>query len=140
VVMSSISQAEYDALLAKRPAKGWRQKARGLTNHRRSEMNKTEAAYGLELSVLKAAGKVEWFEFQPMRFKVGKDDSGRDAWYTPDWISMLSDGALEAVDCKGSGPIQEASYVRIRAAALLYPIRFIIARMQKNGSFERREI
>jgi hypothetical protein len=136
----SISPAEFEALKSRKPAGNWRQHARGLSNHRRSEMNKTEAAYGLELSILQAAGKVEWFEFQPMRFRVGKDDSGRDAWYTPDWMVMQPDGNLEAVDCKGSGPIQEASYVRIRAAALLYPIRFVIAQQQRNGGFERREI
>jgi len=44
------------------------------------------------------------------------------------------------VDVKGSGPIQEASLVRIKAAAQQFPFRFVIAQQQKNGGFERREI
>ena len=135
MVMSSISQAEYDALLAKRPAKGWRQKARGLTNHVRGQMTKAEALYDQELTMLKAAGAVEWYAYEAVRLRIGAG-----AFYCPDFDVMYSSGYLEYVDVKGSGPIQEASLVRIKAAAQQFPFRFVIAQQQKNGGFERREI
>jgi hypothetical protein len=116
------------------------QKARGLQNHNRSQMNATEALYELQLMALRASGVIEWYEFQCWRFKVGKDDNGTDAWYTPDFGLMYSDGRLEAVDVKGWGPIQEASLVRIKAVAMRYPIQFVIAQKQRNGEFERHEL
>ena len=130
-----ISEAEFAVLKNRKVAANWRQRARGLTNHRRGEMTKAEAMYDQELAVMKAAGLIEWYAYESATFKLGVD-----ARYTPDFMVMLADGTLEAVDVKGGGMVQEASMVRIRAFALQFPIRMVIATLQKNGGFERKEI
>ena len=141
---SGLTLQQFDEIMNRAPVKSSvqsaAQKARGLQNHNRSQMNATEALYELQLMALRASRVITWFEFQCWRFKVGKDGGGTDAWYTPDFGLMYADGHLEAVDVKGSGPIQEASLVRIKAAAMRHPIQFVIAQKQKNGEFERREL
>jgi hypothetical protein len=133
-----ITEAEFQSLLHGQPTRSSSQKARGLAPHIRGKMNGTEAAYEMELKALQAAGKVLWYAYESIRFLVGKDDSGQNAWFTPDFTVLGSDGFLEVVDVKGGGPIQEASLVRIKATALHFPVRVVIATKQKNGSFERR--
>lgn len=107
---------------------------------KRGQMNRTEAAFAAELELRKAAGEVRLWRYEAVKFVVGEST----CFYTPDFMVLLADDTIEFVDVKGSGPIEEASKVKIKAAALQYPeFRWVIAqalRKKDGGGFGRREI
>lgn len=97
-------------------------------------MNKTEAAYAEHLEMLKRAGEVQWFKFEPFKLRLA------DAtFYTPDFTVLLSNGLLEMHEVKGFW--EEDARVKIKVAAELYPFRFIAvtAKPKKDGGGWRVE-
>jgi hypothetical protein len=93
-------------------------------------MNKTEAAYAAHLECEKQAGRVLWYKFEGMKFRLA--DS---TFYTPDFAVMVSDGNLEAHEVKGHW--QDDARVKIKVAAGMYPVKFIA--VIKNGAGWKRE-
>lgn len=62
--------------------------------------------------------------------------------YTPDFAIWLADGSMEFVDCKGSGPMDDKSRVKMKCAAEKFP-QFLFAieqrQTKKNGGGWKRE-
>lgn len=100
-------------------------------------MNKTETAYAAVLDASKAAGRVVWWAFEGMRFRLAEG-----AWYTPDFAVMVVDDSelehggplrLELHEVKGHW--REAARVRIKVAADRFPFPFkaVRKRRQRDG-------
>ncbi|KMN88103.1 hypothetical protein VL04_17545 [Chromobacterium violaceum] len=91
-------------------------------------MNKTEAAYAQYLEAQKVAGRVAWFKFEGLKFRLA--DS---TFYTPDFAVMLAGGEMEAHEVKGFW--QDDARAKIKIAADMYPFRFVAikARPKKDG-------
>jgi hypothetical protein len=98
--------------------------------HKPGEMNQTESAYAELLQVRKLAGEiVEWW-FEGITFKLADD-----LRYTPDFAVQLADGSMEFIDCKGAGPIDPKSLVKIKAAAeKFFQFQFVIEKKQPKNS------
>lgn len=84
-------------------------------------MNKTEADYALHLSQQQQAGRVLWFRFEGMKFRLADN-----TFYTPDFAVLASDGVLECHEVKGHW--QDDARVKIKVAADQYPLRFLAVR------------
>jgi hypothetical protein len=99
-------------------------------------MNKTEAAYAMELELRKHAGEVAWYSFEAMTFKLAKDTR-----YTPDFVVMLADGSIELHEIKGF--FEDHAKVKVKVAASMFPFVFRIVRAKAKrdgGGFEIVEV
>jgi hypothetical protein len=96
-------------------------------------MNKTEQAYGQYLDTLKFAGEVRWWAFQPVRLLIAQGDKA--AYYRPDFWVQLADGSFEFHETKGFE--REAALVRIKVAAGLYPIPFVLVKRDGGMGWTR---
>lgn len=88
------------------------------------EMNRLEARYAQQLEARKAAGEILWYEFEAVKLKLGND------WKTTilvDFFVMLANGELEAHETKG-GWFPEHNRAKLKVAARLFPLRFILVR------------
>lgn len=94
------------------------QRVQALGRLKAGAMNKTEAAYAELLEQQKRAGKVAWFRFEGMKFRLA--DS---TFYTPDFCVMLISGELEMHEIKGFWT--DDARVKIKVAADMYPMRFV---------------
>jgi hypothetical protein len=95
---------------------------RALGRLKSGQMNATELRYSKTLELKKQAGEILWYHFEGLRFRLA-DATG----YTPDFIVMTSTGQLEAHEVKGAKAIfQDDAKVKIKVAASMYPIRFIV--------------
>lgn len=84
----------------------------------RGTMNNTEASYAIHLDSLKLAGLVQWYDFESVTFKLGKD-----CRYTPDFLVMVADGTLECHEVKGFWA--DDAKVKIKLAAEKFPFKFV---------------
>lgn len=95
-------------------------------------MNKTEALY--EATVLKPAlmaGEVAWYKFEGLKLRLADN-----TFFTPDFAVMLSTGAMQCHEVKGSPRIfADDAKVKIKVASDLYPFLFITAfpQSKKDG-------
>lgn len=80
-------------------------------------MNKTEAAYAQRLELLKHAGEIQWFEFEPIKLRLADN-----TFYTPDFAVMAADDVLEIHETKGFWT--DDARVKIKVAAAKFPFRF----------------
>lgn len=94
----------------------------------KSKMNKTESAYSQHLEMMRRAGRVLWYRFEPMKLRLADG-----SYYKPDFGVMTSAREFELHETKGFW--REAARVRIKVAAELYPFRFIAvtAKPKKDG-------
>lgn len=100
---------------------------------RRGRLNKTEAAYELELRARKMAGEVRWYGFECVKLRLADG-----AWYTPDFLVVLADGSIEAHETKGH--MREAAAVRIKVAREMHPwltVVIVKAQSQRGGGFDK---
>lgn len=100
---------------------------------RRGVMNKTEAAYELELRARKMAGEVRWYGFECVKLRLADG-----AWYCPDFLVELADGSIEAHETKGH--MREAAAVRLKVARELHPwltVVIVKAQSQRGGGFDK---
>lgn len=91
-------------------------------------MNKTEAAYALELEALRSKGLLAWWRFEGVKLRLA------DAtFYTPDFVVMQSSGVLAMHEVKGF--MTDKANVKLKVAASLFPFRFVLVRQvaKKNG-------
>ena len=91
-------------------------------------MNKTESSYAAHLEELKYTGRVLWYKFEGMKFRLADN-----TFYTPDFMVMRSDGWLEAHEVKGFW--MDDARAKIKIAADMYPLQFIAVkvRAKKDG-------
>jgi UDP-N-acetylenolpyruvoylglucosamine reductase len=100
---------------------------RAVTRLPKGIMNKTEAEYAQSLEYLKKTGRVLWYKFEAIKFRLA--DS---TFYTPDFIVMPADLTLEAHEVKGFW--RDDARVKIKVAADIYQmIKFIAVKKVKNG-------
>jgi hypothetical protein len=95
------------------------------------KMNKTEIAYADLLEMRKRIGEVAWYAFEPVNLRLGVN-----CFYSVDFLVMLKSGELECHEVKGYWT--DDALVKIRAAAAIFPFRFISKRLVK-GQWETRE-
>jgi hypothetical protein len=98
---------------------------------KQGERNKTEAAYEQHLKLLMHSGEVAWFAFEGIKFRLADK-----LFYTPDFSVMLSSGAMECHEIKGSRAIfQDDAKAKIKMAAKDYPFvfRVIYPRTKRDG-------
>jgi hypothetical protein len=81
-------------------------------------MNKTEAAYAVDLDLLKHGGRVLWWRFEGLKLRLADN-----TFYTPDFAVMQSSGLMECHEVKGFWT--DDARAKIKVAADLYPFRFI---------------
>lgn len=111
------------------------QRMQALGRLKQGQMNKTEAAYAAWLESEKQAGRVVWFAFEALKFRLA------DAtFYTPDFAVQLASGELQAHEVKGHW-IDDAR-AKIKIAAELFPVAFIAvqAKAKKDGGGWSREV
>ncbi len=98
------------------------------------QMNKLEARYAEYLKEQQRMGYVEWFAYEGVKFKLADK-----TYYTPDFIIMRPDGAIEIHDTKGTTTAkrksgervkqpfyEEHSAIKIKACADKFPFRFFM--------------
>jgi hypothetical protein len=90
------------------------------------EMNKTELAYSEFLEGLRMAGKVSWWSFEAVTFKLAADTR-----YTPDFLVMLPGGEMECHEVKGFW--RDDARVKIKVAAAMFPFQFLAVSKSKAG-------
>lgn len=92
------------------------------------QMNKSEAAYGGHLELLKRAGEIQWYRFEGIKLRLADN-----TFYTPDFAVMVDDGVMELHEVKGFW--QDDARAKIKIAADMYPFRFkaFKARAKKHG-------
>jgi hypothetical protein len=91
-------------------------------------MNKTEAAYAVDLRDAQSLGDIQWYLFEGIKLRLA------DAtFYTPDFVVMASDNVLECHEVKGFWT--DDARVKIKVAAERFPFRFkaIKARAKRDG-------
>ncbi len=100
-------------------------------------MNQTETAYAELLQARKLAGEIIDWQFEAVTFQLAKLCT-----YKPDFMVTLLDWTIEFVDCKGGGPQDDKSRVKVKVAAeKFWQYRFVIEQRQakKNGGGWKRE-
>lgn len=97
-------------------------------------MNKTEADYASLLKLRKHANEITWYAFEAMTFKLAPDTR-----YTPDFIVLTREGYLEAHEVKVKAIFRDDAKAKIKIAASMFPIKFVIAYAQPKkagGGFQ----
>jgi hypothetical protein len=80
-------------------------------------MNKLEAAYAQQLEAERRAGSVAWYAFEIAKWRLADK-----TFYTPDFLVMRADGALECHEVKGFW--EDDARVKIKVAAATIPVAF----------------
>lgn len=104
-----------------------------VTMHGR-KMNTLESAFAAEWLVPQLAAKlIQWFEFEPVRLRLGGS-----AFYKPDFLVIDANGQIVAYETKGHW--REAARARIKIAAGRFPwIRFLAVKMDRRTGWEFEE-
>lgn len=102
--------------------------------------SKTERAYASDvLAPLKLAGKIIDYWHDPLKLRLAAK-----TYYTPDYMVLLEDLAIEMIDVKGrkgDGPwVEDDAAVKIKVAAQLYPFVFALVWPSRGGGWSRRTI
>ena len=134
--------------------------------HKPGKMNQLEKSYANHLALLKAAGEIEDFAFEPEKLRIGDN-----CHYTPDFrvirndkeidskmklllqhpdIELISGGTIEFHEVKAAWKVkgkpgevkphcEDDALVKIKAAANgMHPYKFIMVWLN-NGKWEQRE-
>ena len=127
--------SEFDLEILKGNVRGLaaeKPKARAVYRHKRGEMTGTEKRYeAVYLTPRVILGELETCRYESVTLRLAKNTR-----YTPDFAAMRPDGTREYHEVKGSGPVREASRVRFKIAAAMYPDAVFIwarERRKKDG-------
>jgi hypothetical protein len=112
--------------------KDWKQPA--TAKLRPDAMNKLEARYAEQLEYQRVMGLLQWWKFQPLKFKLKLADK---TYYTPDFLVIAADGALEVHETKGF--MQDDAAVKLKVAAETFPFRFKLVTLLK-GKWEVKDV
>lgn len=122
--MEFLSRAKPRAAQARLYAKG---------RLREGQMNKTEADY---LESQKRSGLVSAYWFESLKLKIAEGS----CWYTPDFLVLRPDGALELHEVKGSPRIfADDAKVKTKAAATQYPFRLFVVFPERGRAWNVQE-
>lgn len=101
---------------------------------RRGIKNGLESDYANRLELRQKADEIVGFRFEGMRFRLGKG-----TYYTPDFVVITSEGAVECHETKGHW--REAARVRIKVAAREFPwFRFVAVTRPPREDWQFEEI
>jgi hypothetical protein len=104
--------------------------AAAIPEKRRGVQNKLESRYERDVLIpLRAAGEIEDYKFEAVKVRLA---SG--AYYCPDFAIFHKDGRVELAEIKGHW--REASRLRIKVAAELYPLFTFYAVRYVGGAWE----
>lgn len=81
-------------------------------------MNRTEAAYAAFLDTLILCKDVLWWKFEAAKLRLADN-----TFYSPDFLVLRADGAIECHEVKGHW--EDDARVKIKVAASIYPMQFI---------------
>ena len=98
-------------------------------HHAPGKMNKTEAAYAAHLDVLKAAGEIVAWWFEPFKLRLADR-----TWYTVDFLVWHPGGVAECVEVKGFW--REDARVKFKVAAEKYNCFCFTAAQRRKGRWE----
>ena len=102
------------ALLEKSRVNTPKEAMQALGRLKAGQMNKTEARYAAHLEMLKAAGEILWWAFEPANLRIGDN-----CFLKIDFMILRNTGALESHDVKGY--FTDDALVKMRAAAEKFP-------------------
>ena len=106
-------------------------RARGRVRKRKGEMNKTEAAFEIELRFLRGCGVVVWWEFESITLRLADGTT-----WTADFPTLYADGTLKLIDVKGAKKttagnyrpfIEQHTHVKLKCCAERFPIVIAVA-------------
>ncbi len=104
--------------------------------HPIGHMNKTEAAYAVELERRKHAGEVAWWKHEGIKLRLADL-----TFYTPDFVVMLASTELQLHEVKGFW--QDDAKVKIKVAADQFPFVFVVVKAEakkRGGGFVYEEV
>lgn len=97
------------------------------------KMNRTEEQYANYLELLKRAGEIRDYMFEPMKLNLAKRTT-----YTPDFMVVSSDDTIELHEVKGFW--RDDARVKIKVAAERFKMfAFIAMKKGKGGKWVREE-
>lgn len=106
-------------------AKGRRPQNR-LVGYDADRMNKTEAKYAELLEAQRRAGKILFWRYESVKFRLADR-----TWYTPDFYIMRPDGTIEIHETKGW--MEEDANVKIKTTAEQFPeFMFVLVKLEKG--------
>lgn len=91
-------------------------------------MNKGEAGYARHLSLLKAAGEIGGYAFEPIKLRLADR-----TWYEVDFLVEAGDGVMEVHEFKGFW--EEDARIKWKVAAEQHPWLRFFAITEKGGSY-----
>lgn len=97
---------------------------------KRDGINKTEAAYGEHLEMLKKAGEIVDYRFEPLKLRLADK-----TYYNPDYL-VIYPGHFEIHEVKGFW--RDDARVKIKVAAEMFPW-FLFRAIQRDGKGWRYE-
>ncbi|MFJ3685522.1 hypothetical protein [Pseudomonas sp. NPDC090208] len=108
-------------------ASGGKAAMQALGRMEKGKMNKTEEAYAQHLDLLRMAGEVLWFKFEPFALDLAPKTT-----YRPDFLVQVASGHLEVHEVKGFW--EDDARVKIKVAAELFPVfKFIAIKKGDKG-------
>jgi hypothetical protein len=104
-------------------------------------MNKTEQqhAWSLAAQVHDNPRLISGYEFEAIKLFIGMTPEGRQMWYCPDFMVQRIDKTIEFHEVKG-GYIPEDGYVKLTAAARMYPMFIFVLYQKTKAGWRRKEI
>jgi len=121
------SDSAPPSLLKSSPrAQSGMQAMRALGRLKTGEMNNAEQDYANHLELLRRAGEVLWYEFEPMKLNLAPKTT-----YTPDFLVQVASGHLELHEVKGFWT--DDARVKIKVAAKLFPVFKFVAIQKEKG-------
>ena len=97
------------------------------------QMNRLEQRYAALLDARKARGDVAEWHYEALTLKLAHDTR-----YTPDFLVVLADGAVELHEVKG-GHFRDDAKVKARVCARAFPFCLRLARLVA-GSWQIEEV
>jgi hypothetical protein len=90
--------------------------------------------------MMKESGEILDYSFEKVKLKIGGDI----CWYTPDFMVINSENEIEFHEVKGHKRVFiDDAKVKIKAAAMNYPFKFIVAfpiAKKLGGGWEIQEV
>lgn len=107
-------------------------RARARKVRKPGHMNGLETRYAHYLEEERAAGRVDWWRFEPCGLRLAEGCT-----YNPDFMVVLSDGTIEIHETKGRW--EDDALVKIKIAAETYPVFVFRAFQWVRGAWQVRE-
>lgn len=88
-------------------------------------LNQTEARYAEKLELLKIAGEILWYKFEPANLRLADK-----CFYKIDFLVLTKDRSLQVHEVKGHWT--DDALVKIKVAAETFPFEFIAVQYVKK--------